>query len=130
MTATAGAVLIIEDDESLRPILARYLRGQGLEVTEAASAEEAETALGGGLRPALIVLDINLPGDNGWDLLRGQALEKAGRPPVVIASAIPVSPRRLAEFGIAGYLPKPFPIETLGTTVERLLSPDRRSGEA
>ena len=78
-------------------------------------------ALERGLRPALVLLDLNLPGDTGWDLLRGPALAAAGSPPVVIASATTVSPKRLAEFGVAGYLPKPFPLETLVATVERLL---------
>jgi DNA-binding response OmpR family regulator len=125
---TADAViLLVEDDEGLRPILARHLRHQGFLVNEAASAEEASAALLAGLRPALIVLDVNLPGDTGWDLLRSTAMVSAGSPPVIIASAVSVSPRRLAEFGIAGYLPKPFPLETLLQTVERLLavpSPD------
>ncbi|HYL40350.1 MAG TPA: hypothetical protein VET90_03485, partial [Candidatus Binatus sp.] len=53
---------------------------------------------------------------------RGPSLATAGDPPVVIASAVPVSPKRLAEFGVAGYLPKPFPIETLVDTVTRVLS--------
>jgi CheY-like chemotaxis protein len=73
--------------------------------------------------PALVVLDVNLPGDNGWDLLRSPAMRAAGPPPVVIASAVTVSPRRLAEFGIAGYLPKPYPLETLLQIVERLMAP-------
>jgi DNA-binding response OmpR family regulator len=115
-------ILLVEDDEGLRPILARHLRGKGHAVTEAASAEEAVDALSGGLRPALVVLDLNLPGDTGWDLLRSEAMRAAGPPPVVIASAITVSPKRLAEFDIAGYLPKPFPLETLLQTVERVLS--------
>jgi two-component system phosphate regulon response regulator OmpR len=123
-TETEGsvAILVVEDDEGLRPILARHLRHQGFVVSEAASAEEASAALLGGLRPALIVLDVNLPGDTGWDLLRSSAMEVAGSPPVIIASAVSVSPRHLAEFGIAGYLPKPFPLETLLQTVERLLA--------
>ncbi len=117
----AGAVLIIEDDEGLRPVLARYLRHHGFEVAEAATAEDAVAAMRGGLRPSLVVLDVNLPGDNGWDLLRGRSLAEAGDPPVVIARALPVSPKRLAEFEIAGYLPKPFAIETLADTIERVL---------
>lgn len=126
----AGAILIVEDDEDLRSILGRYLRHQGFEVAEAGSAEDAVGAMRRGLRPALVVLDVNLPGDNGWDLLRGPTLAEAGDPPVVIASAVPVSPRRLTEFGIAGYLPKPFSIETLAATIERLLAPERSTGEA
>ena len=103
-------------------ILARHLRSVGL------SRRRGGVGRGGrarrstaGLRPALVLLDINLPGDTGWDLLRGPALAAAGSPPVVVASATTVSPRRLAEFGVAGYLPKPFPLETLVATIERLL---------
>jgi DNA-binding response OmpR family regulator len=115
------ALLFVEDDESLRRIVARHLRGHGYEVRDVASAEEAGAALAAGFRPSLVLLDLNLPGDTGWDLLRGSALDGAGSPPVVIASATTVDPRRLAEFHVAGYLPKPFPLETLVDTVERLL---------
>jgi DNA-binding NarL/FixJ family response regulator len=38
----------------------------------------------------------------------------------VVATATPISPRRLREFGVAGYLPKPFPMEALVSTLERL----------
>lgn len=130
MHEASGSILIVEDDESLRRILARHLRGQGYHVDEAASAEEAVDALEGGVRPAIVILDLNLPGDNGWDLLRGPELAAAGSPAVIVASAITVSPRRLAEFNVAGYLPKPFPIETLVATVERLLNPARSTPEA
>ncbi|HET9758062.1 MAG TPA: response regulator [Candidatus Limnocylindrales bacterium] len=121
MTGHVAQVLLVEDDESLRRILARHLRAHGYDVDEAASAEEAVTILAEGVRPAVVLLDINLPGDNGWDLLRGPSLAAAGSPPVVVASALTISPRRLAEFGVAGYLPKPFPLETLTATVERLV---------
>ena len=114
-------LLMVEDDESLRRILARHLRGQGYDVADVASAEDATRALVGGLRPSLVLLDLNLPGDTGWDLLRGPDLTAAGSPPVVIASATTVDPRRLAEFHVAGYLPKPFPLDTLVNTIERLL---------
>jgi DNA-binding response OmpR family regulator len=117
-------VLIVEDDESLRQIVSRHLRAAGYEVDEASSAEDAASAIQGGLRPGVVLLDLNLPGATGWDLLRGPALASAGSPPVIITSATTVSPKRLAEFGCAGYLPKPFPLETLVATIERSLSPE------
>lgn len=120
MTGNA-ALLLVEDDESLRRIVARHLRGRGYDVVDVASAEEAVRALDAGVQPSLVLLDLNLPGDTGWDLLRGPALAAAGSPPVVIASATTVNPRRLEEFRVAGYLPKPFPLDTLVDTVERLL---------
>ena len=114
-------MLIVEDDESLREIVVRHLRSRRFDVVEAASAEEAVAAIEDGLRPAVVLLDLNLPGDTGWELLRGDAFAATGAPPVVITSATTVSPRRLAEFRCAGYLPKPFPLDTLVATLERLL---------
>ncbi len=123
-----GPVLIVEDDESLRVIVARHLRSLGYSVSEAPSVEGAVEALDGGLRPAVVILDLNLPGSTGWDLLRGPSLAAAGSPPVVITSATTVSPKWLAEFGCAGYLPKPFPLDTLVATIERLIQPGGTRG--
>jgi DNA-binding response OmpR family regulator len=121
----ANGILFVEDDETLRHILAIQLRGRGYQVEEAASAEAAVVSLAGGLRPAIVLLDLNLPGDTGWDLLRSGVLDASGPPPVVITSAVTVNPRRLAEHGVAGYLPKPFAVETLFATIERLLTPEK-----
>jgi DNA-binding NtrC family response regulator len=123
-------VLLIEDDDGLRSILARHLASRGLRVAEASSAEAAADQLGAGLRPAVVLLDLNLPGDTGWDLLRGNVLAQAGLPPVVITSATTVSPKRLAEFGCAGFLPKPFALETVVATVERLRNASEATPEA
>ena len=117
--AGAGHILLVEDDVPLRSVLARHLVARGFRVVEAGSAEEAVLHLVDEAPPALIVLDLNLPGATGWDLLRGHAFEGAGSPPVIITSATTISPRRLAEFNVAGYLPKPFAVETLVETVSR-----------
>jgi DNA-binding response OmpR family regulator len=123
MTARRTCVLLVEDDESLRRILVRHLRAKGYQVQEAPTAEDAEQLLAEGPRPGLVILDLNLPGETGWDLLRGPALAAAGSPPVVLATATAVNPKRLAEFAVAGYLPKPFPLETLVDAIERLAEP-------
>ena len=122
MAESRGSVLIVEDDDSLRTIVARHLRGQRFTVAEATSAEDAVATLTSGLRPNVVLLDVNLPGDTGWDLLRGPALAAAESPAVVITSAGSVSPKRLAEFRCAGWLPKPFPMETLVDTLDRLIA--------
>jgi CheY-like chemotaxis protein len=123
---TAGSpVLIVEDDEILRTVLVRTLRARGIEVEEAVSAEDAVDALAGGLRPRLVLLDLNLPGATGWDFLREAELVKAGSPPVVITSASALSPRRLAQARVAGYLPKPFALEAFLATVQRFIGAAR-----
>ena len=126
MTASKGHVLLIEDDEPLSGILSAHLRGRGYVVTTASTAEAARADLLAGLRPDIVLLDINLPGETGWSVIRSDALIAAGDPPVVVASAMAVNPARLREYGVAGYLPKPFAMETLGTTLERLLNSDEK----
>jgi len=121
--ATAATMLLVEDDPALSSTLERYFTARGFDVLVVESEESAEAVLSEGLRPDVVILDVNLPGQTGWSLLRGTTLSEAGSPPVIVATATPVSPRQLKELGAAGYLPKPFPLETLRTTVERLLRP-------
>jgi DNA-binding response OmpR family regulator len=126
---TGGSVLLVEDDAPFALIVARHLAAHGIPTEVASSAEDAERRLAGGLRPALVLLDINLPGETGWSLLRQPAYAGAGSPPVVVVSATNVPRSRLREHGVAGYLPKPFPIATLVATIERLLSPEGSPAE-
>ena len=115
-------ILLVEDDEVLRDLIGRNLEVRGHEVSE---VEDAQSALAK-LRATvfdLIVLDICLPDQTGWDVLRTalregrvEPLEVVGEDqmlPVVVLSAVRVSPRRLAEFHPLAYLPKPFPMEAL-----------------
>jgi Response regulators consisting of a CheY-like receiver domain and a winged-helix DNA-binding domain len=117
-------VLLIEDDEPLAGILSAHLQAHNYRVTISPTAEAAQSALEAGLHPDIVLLDINLPGETGWSVVRSDALLAAGRPPVVVASAMSVSPARLREFGIVGYLPKPFALDTLRSTIERVLRKD------
>ena len=120
---TSGArLLLIEDDEPLAGLLSAHLRAHGYLVSVAPTAEAAQDLLAGGPPPDLLLLDINLPGETGWSVLRSAAYEAVGRPPVVVASAMSVRPDRLREFGVAGYLPKPFALDTLRSTIDRLLT--------
>ena len=119
---TGARLLIIEDDETLADLLSAHLRAHDYAVTVAPTAEAARSLLVRQPRPDLILLDINLPGETGWSVLRSAAFDAAGRPPVVVASAMAVSPSRLREFDVAGYLPKPFAMDTLRSTLDRLLT--------
>lgn len=119
MTEPSARVLFIEDDLNLAAVVVRHLRARGHDAQSATSAEEAVELIGSGFRPTVVLLDINLPGVSGWDLLRKGSLRNAGSPPVYIVSATTVPPARLREFGVAGYLPKPFALSTLIEIVER-----------
>ncbi len=115
-------ILLVEDDEVLCDLLARNLQAREYDVSIAPDAESALAHL----RVTtfdLIFLDINLPDQTGWDVLRTAQREGYIQPqtidgtpntlPVVVLSAVRVSPRRLAEFHPLAYLPKPFPMEAL-----------------
>ena len=103
-------VLVVEDDEPLRRIITSNLTARGHAVRQASDASMALSALAEE-QPDLLILDINLPDRTGWDVLREARLsDEVG---VLMLTAVPVSPRRLAEFRPVAYLPKPFPLEAL-----------------
>jgi DNA-binding response OmpR family regulator len=115
-------ILLVEDDAVLRDLVERNLLARQHTVS---SAEDAESALAYLRRNAfdLIILDINLPDQTGWDVLRTAQREGCLQTqqidddhsmlPVVVLSAVRVSPRRLTEFRPLAYLPKPFPMDAL-----------------
>jgi DNA-binding response OmpR family regulator len=117
-------VLLVEDEASLRGIIARNLTARGYTVREAATASDALAALNAEL-PDLLLLDINLPDRTGWDVMRELAA-RGQQVPTVILSAVRVSPARLGEFHPLAYLPKPFPVEAL----LRLLNDGQSADEA
>ncbi len=115
-------ILLVEDDAELCDLLSRNLQVRGHEVRIAVDAASALAYLS--TTPFdLVVLDICLPDQTGWEILRTAQREGWLHPqeidsdnlklPVVVLSAVRVSPRRLAEFHPLAYLPKPFPMEAL-----------------
>jgi len=117
--------LFVEDDVGLSGVVGRHLRARGHDVRVACSVPDAHEVLASGFRPAVVLLDVNLPGPSGWDLLRDGSLAGAGGPAVYIVSATHVAASRLREFGVAGILPKPFASPTLVALVERDTGADR-----
>lgn len=130
MAEPAARVLFVEDDAGLAAVVVRHLRARGHDARTAISAEEAAALIGSGFRPTVVLLDINLPGASGWELLRTGGLRAAGSPPVYIVSATSVPAARLREFGVAGFLPKPFAMPTLIEIVERHHSGATGPGDA
>ncbi len=116
-----GEVLLVEDDALLAGIVQRYLDAHGHPTRVVGTAEEADDVIRTD-PPSLVLVDVNLPGETGWSVLRSAAMCAPDAPPAVIVSAGIVNPRRLRESGAAGYLPKPFPLETLLATVRRFTS--------
>src|SRR5690242_17147317 len=105
-------VLLVEDEAALSDVIARNIGARGHQVTAVASAAAALSTLQLGLTDA-VVLDINLPDESGWEVLRRLTPAHREALRVIVISAAPVSAKRLAEFRPARWFLKPFPLDAL-----------------
>jgi adenylate cyclase len=111
VSAAEAAILVVDDNDDNRYTLTRRLRRQGFnDLTEAASGIEALEHVA--RRPFdLVLLDVMMPGMNGYEVLeRLKADEKLRNIPVIMISALSEleSVVRCIELGAEDYLPKPF----------------------
>ena len=118
----AGRILIVEDDGDIREVVAQILEHHGYQVEGAADGEQALALLREGGPPHLILLDLMMPGMNGWsfhaELLREKTLAAI---PVVILSGVDDPSAAASAMGAAGALGKPVFVPDLLAMVESLL---------
>lgn len=103
------AVLIVDDDEGVRRTLACWLEAEGYRTATATTGDEALAYLNGHPAPALILLDLSMPGMDGWAFRIEQRKDpRLAAIPVVVCSAAyePQPAANLVEAN--GYLAKPF----------------------
>ena len=100
-------VLIVDDDREIRSLLSDYLQKNGFRVSAVADGRGMWNALDGG-RVDLVILDVMLPGDDGFVLCR--TLRSRGNWPVVMLTAKGEETDRIVglELGADDYLAKPF----------------------
>jgi CheY-like chemotaxis protein len=114
-------ILIVEDDSAVARMIQDYLTSSGYRTATANDGREA-VAIVGTLKPDLIVMDLMMPKLTGGEAareLRNDPLTE-GIPIVGISAVADVS--SIAELlPIDEVLPKPFDLDDLGTTIERLL---------
>jgi response regulator RpfG family c-di-GMP phosphodiesterase len=113
-------LLLVDDDPSLRRLLAATFEGFEVGLTEAGSASEALAALSGEL-PDAVVLDVAMPGVDGLTLCRQLKSEARTREiPVVLLTGSDTAAAAARSVGAEGYVRKPFrPLELLAV-IERL----------
>jgi two-component system phosphate regulon response regulator OmpR len=102
----ASHVLVVDDDRRIRELLSSYLRKNGYRVTIAASAQEARAFLDS-LTFEIIVLDVMMPGENGFDFAAN--LRRTSQVPILMLTARsePDDRVRGLEIGVDDYLAKP-----------------------
>lgn len=113
-TQRAGAgVLVVEDDFDSREMLRILLESEGYPVLSAADGREALQQLSAA-SPCLIILDLMMPGMNGWEFRAAQTQNPAlAHIPVVVVSADGNVKDKATSLGVAGYLQKPVQFERL-----------------
>src|ERR1700709_1746214 len=132
----APHVLVVDDDRRRRELLQRFLNRHGYRVTTAASAAEARAKTESVVFDAL-VLDVMMPGENGFDYMRG--LRVTSDVPILMLTAQADAADRIKglEIGADDYLSKPFDTrelllrlgnilkrQTVPTASERVAGPD------
>ena len=103
----APHLLVVDDDRRIRDLLLRFLLAEGYRVTTAETAAEARAKLGG-LSFDLLILDVMMPGETGFDLAR--AIRVSSSVPILMLTARDEAENRIRglELGADDYLAKPF----------------------
>ncbi len=112
-------VLLVEDDPVLVDVLSRNLLARGYSVKAETTAEGAILSMAEEWPDALL-LDINLPDDSGWEVLRRLDDHSRQNLGVIVISAAPISPKRIQEFRPARWFQKPFPLDALFRALREL----------
>jgi DNA-binding response OmpR family regulator len=117
-------LLLVEDEESIGSLVRAYLEQTGYRVAWVRSGEEALQSLET-VRPRLVILDIGLPGADGFDICRG--IRARSDVPVLMLTARDEEADRVAglEVGADDYVSKPFSPRELAARVKAVL---RRTG--
>ena len=115
-------VLLVDDDPRLREYMRINLEAEGYSVVEADSAEEGMKALEGERIPQLILLDVMMPGTDGWEMLQ-RIQERHGSIPVIMFSG-QVDAKAAADAekrGASAFIGKPFDPQELIDRAKQVL---------
>jgi two-component system phosphate regulon response regulator OmpR len=103
----APHLLLVDDDRRIRDLLSRFLCGEGYRVTTAMSAKAARAKLLG-LHFDMLILDVMMPGETGFDLAR--FIRKSSSVPIIMLTARHEAESRIEglQIGADDYVAKPF----------------------
>jgi two-component system, cell cycle response regulator DivK len=118
-------VLLVEDNEDNRTIYSTVLRYLGYQVIEAVDGLQA-IALARSERPDIVLMDISIPGIDGWEATRVLREDPATRAMPIVAltaHALADDRERAAKAGFTSYLAKPIEPNAVVAEVRRLIGP-------
>ena len=113
-------VLIVEDDQDMRSVLAEVLEAEGYEVATATNGDEGLTYLRSASPPGVILLDLMMPVKDGVRFRAEQVQDaRLAAIPVVVMSADKSMMQKVAQMNVSGHLRKPIELEDLVATVRQ-----------
>lgn len=123
-------ILLVDDEDSLRALMRRYLERLGYQVDACATAAEAwESFRARGGQYVLAIVDLVLPDTRGEDLVRGLAGQN-GALPFIVCSGAAEAPEGLSPLANCRFLQKPFVPHTLAATVNAALAGQTPAAQA
>ena len=116
----APHLLVVDDDRRIRDLLSRFLAGEGYRVSTAETAADARAKLNG-LSFDLLILDVMMPGESGFDLAK--AIRGNSSVPILMLTARDAAESRIKglEIGADDYLSKPFEPRELSLRIANIL---------
>ena len=125
-----GTILIVDDQQSNVRLLEYTLRRGGFASITSTTDPRAVTALHREHHYDLILLDLVMPGMNGFQVMEGLAeIEESGELPVLVMSADPRHELRALQAGARDFISKPFVLTEVVTRVSRLLEKQTMNDE-
>lgn len=120
-------LLLVDDDRTLLNLLGQFLRGEGFEVLEAFNGE-AGIRLAYQDHPDLVLLDVMLPGMDGWEICA--RLREMSNVPIIMLTAKATEADKLRGFrlGVDDYVTKPFSFAELVARIQAVLARVEASG--
>ncbi len=120
--ASQTQILVVDDNPDNAHIIRDYLESRGYPISVAYDGEEA-MVLFEQVKPAIVLLDVMMPGRDGWQVCREMKLHPthSKRLRVIMVTALDdwVNKRQAIQTGADDYVEKPFELAKLATTVER-----------
>jgi DNA-binding response OmpR family regulator len=130
MTEDSRHILICDDEPDLREMVGQYLTKRGFRVTLAGDGAALESCLGDAEDIDAIILDINMPGEDGLSILRRLRAER--ELPIIMLTAAGEAVDRVIglEMGADDYLGKPVDLRELEARIKAVLRRSQRKDEA
>ena len=122
-SAEKPVVLVVDDDPDVRGILGMLLTREGYEVVTAIDGAAALEHVRDE-RIALVVLDLQMPRLDGSQFRRVYS-ERGGHAPILLVTGAAVGANDLERLGASAYIAKPFDVDTVLETVNRLVATSR-----